>query len=117
MKPIEFDWKEGTTSIVWEEPSCGIIRFHVPGDTDQHPEYRGVCFIKIGYKSYIAYRIIRYLQKLNLGNQAEFKGMVTKDGMPATKLEHRNMKNLLAEMGIETISRRLKGGRVIVKRY
>jgi len=117
MKPIEFDWKKDTTSIVWEEPSCGIIRFHVPGDADEHPRYRGVCFVKISYRSYLAQRFICFLQKLNRGKYAEFKGMVTKDGSPATKIEHRNMKNLLSEMGFELVSRRLKNGKVIVKKY
>jgi hypothetical protein len=117
MKPIEFDWKKDTTSIVWEEPTCGIIRFHVPGDANEHPQYRGVCFVKIGYRSSLMQRFIRFLQKLNLGGHAEFKAMVTKDGMPATKIEHRNMKNLLSDMGFELVSRRLKNGKVIIKRY
>ena len=99
MKPIEFHWKVGTTSIVWEEPTCGIVRFHVPGDTDDHPKYRGVCFVKI------------------TGDTYEFKAMVMRDGKPATKAEHKSVKSYLESMGLRGISRRLKNGKVIIKNY
>ena len=119
MKPIEFDWKEGTTSVVWESPNCGIIRFHVPGDTDDAPKFRGVTFIKVEPRWLWLDNIIRGLQKTNLGKHYEFKAMVMRDGEPVTKSEHAAVKftYLRDKLGLLGKSRRLKRGGVIVKKY
>lgn len=119
MKPIEFDWKEGTTSVTWESPNCGIVRFHEPGDTDDQPKYRGVVFVKVDSRWTWLEKVIWVLQQINLGKYYEFKAMVMRDGQPVTKKEHFAVKVTYLEGMLNLLgkSRRLKNGKVIVKKY
>jgi hypothetical protein len=115
MKPIDFDWKQGTTSIVWETPICGIVRFHVQGDMDERPKYRGVVFLKRSPKSDTAQKFIDMLQRLNAGRDCEFKAMVCyPKPEPA---EHKNVKGKLKSMGLRVFSRRLREDGTVQIKY
>lgn len=95
LEPIEFDWKEGTASVVWESPTIGLVRFHNPDDESETPLYRGVCLIKVTWGEY------------------EFKALTCKP----TKEEHKAVRGYLESLGLRGFSRRVKDGKVVVKRY
>jgi hypothetical protein len=98
MRPINFDWEEGTATIEWESPNVGLIRFLYP-EPNELP-FRGVCNVVIKNGVY------------------EFKGMVFRASDDAPSLaEHRAVKGYLNSLGYQGMSRRLKNGKVVVKQY
>jgi hypothetical protein len=117
MKPIEFDWKEGPVSIVWERPDCGIIRFHDKEDSEDYPKYHGVCFAKVGSKWNLLDVIINRLIKWNSNGLCEFKAMAMPGGR-ASGEQHQLMKGRLSgHHNLKCFSRRLREGEVVVKWY